>query len=327
MGSSKQAKALARALGGSVTIKNIVYNPFIHLPNIIKPYRIGVNFKESSNLLSGQEAPDIIIFGGRRLAGIGIFLRKHFESKFNKKVWLIAILDPNYDFKSFDFVILPLHDKINFRRNRDNVVYINGSLCDPRISVADSVRDYWNKKLENARTPFFSLMIGGNVRQRKMDPLKLGSMVRKVSAYVAKKKGTLLVSSSRRTGAACLEETRKSLDCDHYIYEWAENSCVPNPYYLFVEKSSAVFITGDSISMVSEVATMGRPTYILYVPEEFAGLKQERFCKSLEEAGLAKKISPNSGPIEEFQDNRSLNELERLSELIKNNILGHAAAL
>ncbi|MDR3078541.1 MAG: mitochondrial fission ELM1 family protein [Rickettsiales bacterium] len=327
VGSSKQAEALARGLDAAAVVKNVVYGPLIALPNIIRPCGVGVNFSKSDDLLSAGDPPDVVVFAGRRLAGVAIFLKRHFWLKFARRVRLIAILNPNWGFRNFDLVILPLHDRHGFSGNRSNVVYINGSLCDSRIPPIDQLRAHWGEKLEARRPPFFSLLVGGDTRQCKINPTKLGSMVRKVSSYVAGRGGTLLVSSSRRTGAACLGEVKKSLDCDSLIYEWQDGGDRPNPYYLFIEKSAMVFITGDSIAMISEVATLGKPIYVLYLAEEFAGLKQERFCRNLVDLGVIRIIGPDSGSLEEFSNNRPLNELERVLELVRDNILGHATAL
>ncbi|MDR2777582.1 MAG: mitochondrial fission ELM1 family protein [Rickettsiales bacterium] len=326
MGSSKQAEVLARALGGNVVVKNVIYNPLICLPNLVRPCGVGINFKKSDSLLSGVEAPDVIVSAGRRLAGATIFLRRYFESKFSRRVKIVTILNPNYNFRNFDLVILPLHDRVRHRIRDKNVLYINGSLCGPEIPVARSVRDHWEGGLESSRAPFFSLMIGGDTKGCRIDPVKLGLVVRKISNYTDDRGGTLLVSTSRRTSETCLREAKKWLRCDHHIYEWAENSTIPNPYYLFIEKSNLVFITGDSISMISEVIAMGRPSYV-YMPDEFQGTKQENFCKNLFDTGMARRIDQSDSVVEEFVNNIAPNELENVSKFVKNNILGYAPTL
>jgi mitochondrial fission protein ELM1 len=326
VGSSKQAEALARKLGGTVTSRRVVYNALIHLPNLVKPYATGINFKKSDELRSPVEPPDLIVSAGRRPAGVAIFLRRYFLAKFNKKVKLITILNPNYNFKNFDLVVLPLHDRMRHRINRENVLYINGSLCSPEIPVTAEARNHWDRVLERAKPPFFSLMIGGDVKRHRMDPLKFGLMVRKVSSYVLDRGGTLLLSTSRRTSAACLEETRRWLSCDYFLYDWVEKDSLPNPYYLFLERSSMVFVTGDSISMISEIVTTGKPTY-LYMPEELRGTKQESFCRALFNLGVAREIDQGEEDMEEFSCGQPLDELGKVSQFIKNNILDNAAAL
>ncbi|MDR1425475.1 MAG: mitochondrial fission ELM1 family protein [Rickettsiales bacterium] len=319
IGSNRQAEVLAKALGSNVTNKNIVYNMFMCLPNVIRPWKLGINFKKSDNLLSDNEIPDIIISAGRRLAGVAIFLKKYFKTGLNRKIKLISILNPNCNFRNFDLVILPLHDKARHSNNNGNVIYINGSLCDTEISVTDQVKNYWHKKLEGAKTPFFSLLVGGDVKGHRMDPVKFALMVRKVSNYVSDMEGTLLLSTSRRTNNLCMEKAKKWLKCDHYLYKWTENDDIPNPYYLFVEKSSIIFITGDSISMISETVTAGKSTYV-YMPSELGGTKQESFCKNLFEKDMAREIDQSENIIEEFKGDEPLNELKNVLKFIENNV-------
>ncbi|GHU26584.1 hypothetical protein FACS1894152_1500 [Bacilli bacterium] len=319
VGSSKQAEFLAKSLGGcDVMVKNVVYNILIGIPNIIRPCKVGINFKKSDELLN-QNPPDIIIFGGRRLAGLAVYLKKYFLSQFNKNVKLICILNPNYSFKHFDLVLLPVHDGIE-QNKYGNIMHINGSLCDASVHETELEKTCWNQKLENVNEPFFSLMIGGDTKNKKISPENFGLVVKQISEYVQSVGGTLLISTSRRTGSSCLEETLANLKCNYFIYNWATDSDVPNPYYFFIRKSSMVFLTGDSIAMMSEVATMNRPMYI-YMPDELCGKKHIKFCNYLITTGIARQIELSGAKIEQFEMATKLNELEKVSEFIKKQFL------
>ncbi|MDR2781423.1 MAG: mitochondrial fission ELM1 family protein [Holosporaceae bacterium] len=326
VGSSKQAGSLARALDSAAVTKKIVYTPLIGIPNLIRPLWVGIDFKNSDNIVSvaAEEVPEVLVFAGRRSAGAALFLKKYFLSKFGKKVKLIAILNPNYNFKHFDLVILPMHDVASGKgKTGGNVMYINGSLCNAILPPLDSVEDYWNNELNGSEEPFFSLMVGGDTKNSRIDPVKFGIILEKISGYVIGRNGTLLVSTSRRTSFACLEEIKEHLRCHHHLYEWSVDSHIPNPYYLFIKRSSMVFLTGDSISMVSEVATIGKPIYV-YMPSELSGKKHIRFLKNLVESGIAREIEADTNTIEKFGSSETLNELDRVSRFVKNNILNNA---
>jgi mitochondrial fission protein ELM1 len=302
----------------------------IFVPNIIRPLGVGINFKKSDNLvsISAEDVPDVIVSAGRRSAGVALFLKKYFMLKFARKVKLITILNPNYSFKNFDLVILPMHDIASKERKNTrggNVMYINGSLCEDTIKIPDSVRNYWQDKFAG-NGPFFSLIVGGNTKNGKIDPHKFAMIVEKLSNYTGDRDGTLLVSTSRRTSAECLGEIGNHLKCRHHIYDWSAPYSIPNPYYLFIEKSSIVFLTGDSISMISEIFTVNKPAYV-YMPYELTGKKHSRFLRDLLELGVIREIKLETDKIEEFKSPSVLNELRRVTEFIKNNILNHVDSI
>jgi mitochondrial fission protein ELM1 len=323
VGSSKQAESSAKALGGDkVLAKNVVYNWLMGIPNAIRPLGFGVDFKKSDKLIlredSDEAVPDIVIFAGRRLAGLAIYLKKYFLSAFGKRVVLLAILNPNCSFKHFDFVILPKHDGIK-KDKYNNIIRVNGSLCDASAEAPNSTEDYWNRKIGAAGGPFFSLLVGGDSRGRKIELKKFGLVVKKISDYVDSVNGALLISASRRTSSECMDKIKENISCRNYAYEWDARNDAPNPYYFFIKKSAMVFLTGDSISMMSEVASKNKPIYA-YMPAELLRRKHVEFCNYLVDVGIARIIDEGTSKIENFESAGVLDELDRISKFIKANL-------
>jgi mitochondrial fission protein ELM1 len=316
IGSSKQTSFLAKKLSDNVVEKNIAYTKYISIPNFLKSARIGIDFKKSDNVLN-EENPDVIVFAGRRLAGLAIYLKKHFLQKNNKNVKLISILNPNYSFKHFDFVLLPLHDKAK-KDKYNNTITFEGSLCDSNIKIDEKTFSFWEDNLKNYKTPFYSFMIGGDTKNKKMNSSELGEILKKISNFVIAKNGTLLISTSRRTSEDCIREIEMKITGKSYLYKWKANDNTPNPYYYFIEKSEIVFITGDSISMISEIATMNKPLYV-YLQENAIEKKHIRFCKSLINKNIIKEINLQTTEIKKFKIVQ-LNELERVTNKILVNI-------
>lgn len=318
IGSSKQSEFLARSLDNDITIKNIVYTSLVGIPNKIKPYKCGINFHKSDDLTYDTEIPDIIIFAGRRLAGLAIYLKHLFQKKNNKNVKLIAILNPRYSFKHFDYIILPSHD--NVKNNRyNNIITIDGSLCGQQIDIDKSEKEYWNPLLEKCKKPFFTWIIGGDTKRKKMNPENIGLITRKISKFVEDEDGTLLVTTSRRTSYSCLKEIERNILCNNCFYDWNNNYNVPNPYNTFITAGEIEFITGDSISMISEITTLGKPTY-LYIPTESLKKKHLRFCDSIIKRGSARDINIDTENFEKFVINNKMNELDRIAIKIKKDI-------
>ncbi|MDR2760274.1 MAG: mitochondrial fission ELM1 family protein [Rickettsiales bacterium] len=312
VGSSKQTRSLGRALGGDVAFKNVEYTSLIKIPNILKFKKTGIDFKKSDDfrVSDADEAPDAIIFSGRRLAGLALHLKEQFRRQFGKNVKLISILNPNYPFKNFLCVILPVHDG----KTGGNIVNIHGSLCEVDQKKLDQERNFWGEKLKERKKPYVSFMIGGDTKNKKFDDVKLGNLTKGLSEKIKEMGGTLLISSSRRTSPECVKAVENNLRCDNYFFKWDAATAL-NPYYGFLTLSDIIVVTGDSISMICESLIMKKSIFV-YRPKESLEQKHQDFCSGLMEKKLIREIKLGEEKVEIFNSD-GLNELER----VKNTIL------
>jgi mitochondrial fission protein ELM1 len=312
IGSSKQAVSLAKSLDAGAVCKRVNYTALIGIPNFLRPKTVGINFAKSDSLSvnNPEDTPDVMVFAGRRLAGLALYLKKRFFNQFGKSVKVISILNPNYSFKKFFCVILPTHDRVG----ADNVLNIRGALCEFDPNKMEEERALWSKKLSSFRTPYLSLMVGGDTKNKKFDAKKLGLMVNNLSGKVREIGGTLLLSTSRRTSQRCVEEIEKNLNCENYFFRWTPDAKL-NPYYGFLGLSNAVVITGESISMICEALTLKKSVFI-YKPDESLDRKHREFCRDLISEKLANEVDCQVKELN-IQASAGLNELER----VKNEIL------
>jgi mitochondrial fission protein ELM1 len=312
VGSSKQTISLAEELNAEAVLKNISYNSLIKIPNFLRPKKVGIDFTNSDDLTVkvANDTPDIIVFAGRRLAGLALYLKKNFLKHFNKDVKLISILNPNYSFKNFFCVILPKHDGVR----GENVLSIRGALCKFDFEKIEQERVFWRGKLAGFNTPYISLMIGGDTKDKKFNSEKLGIMVGNLSKKVKEIGGTLLVSSSRRTSQECVGEIEKNLNCENYFFKWTVNTEL-NPYYGFLTLSDVVVITGESISMICEALTL-KKSVLVYRPNESLSLKHREFCEDLVKDGLVGEVDCQVKKLDILLP-KGINELER----VRNEIL------
>ncbi len=321
IGSSKQTDFLAKKLSNDIIEKNIEYTRLIAIPNCIKPYKIGIDFEESDNLLNlkEEEYPDIIVFAGRRLAGIAIYLKKYIFKKFKKEVKIISILNPNYSFKNFNLVLLPEHDE-GIKDKFNNILRFEGSLCNPDVTavIDDKTKDFWEDKLKNYNKPYYFFVVGGNTKNKKFDIVKFAELVKQISSFVKKHNGTLLISTSRRTTDNYIKVIEKNLNCSYFLYKWGKSAFL-NPYYYFVKEGKISFVTGDSISMITEIITIGKPVYV-YMPDESLEKKHISFCNSLLNKNLIRKIELSNGDNFEEFETKSINELDRVADYIKSHL-------
>lgn len=316
VGSSKQVEFLAKTIGKPYEVKNVVYNKFITLPNFLKPNKVGVDFKKSDNLFItdieiNNSQPDIIIFAGRRLAGIAVYLKKYYEKLTKKSVKLISILNPNLPFKNFDVILLPYHDTISKKNKHKNLINFTGALCSSNLEITKEVSDYWGNKLELCKKPLILWVIGGDIKNKKMNSKKIGEITAKISNMVLDSNGTLLITTSRRTSEKCIAEIKANITCDSLLYIFGEKD-IPNPYNIFLAKSDTIIVTCDSISMVSEIATLGKNLY-LYIPDEVVKKKHRIFCKNIFEKSIAKPFDFNTEKLE----TTNVKELNEITEIVE----------
>jgi hypothetical protein len=77
--------------------------------------------------------------------------------------------------------------------------------------------------------------------------------------------GTPYLTTSRRTPAALVETLRARLPAAARLFHWAPDAA-DNPYLGLLAAADGFVVTGDSISMMVEIARLGRPLAILDLP-------------------------------------------------------------
>ncbi len=77
---------------------------------------------------------------------------------------------------------------------------------------------------------------------------------------------SLIVSTSRRTGPAATKVLHDALARQKkvavFMWQPDDPTSRDNPYLAMLGAADAVVVTGDSVSMVSEAATAGKPVYV-----------------------------------------------------------------
>ncbi len=323
IGSNNQSIAIGESLGGYCIKKNIVYNKMILLPNIVRQSSLlGIDKKNSDNIF--DDLPDVVICAGRRLSSVALNIKK----RSNNKTFVINIMNPNLNFKKFDLIILPKHDCTNkhILDKCKNIIETNGTLNRVNREKICEENSKWNEFFKNYKHPLYSLIIGGDTKDYKFDPGYFGKMVKKLSEIVIKAGGSLLITTSRRTSDLCIKEMKLNLRCNYYLYDWKlENdesnmnkNKLGNPYYALMGISDFLIVTGDSMSMVSECCSTGKPVYI-YMPEDSMAKKHKLFCNNLLKNGIVKVFNDLTEEIEHY-NYVPLDEVNRIKNVINNKI-------
>jgi mitochondrial fission protein ELM1 len=148
----------------------------------------------------------------------------------------------------------------------------------------------WQATLAHLPSPRIAVLVGGGPNPKEFAAKHAQKLATLSSGLASSLGGSLLITTSRRTGAEMPAQMLPYLACPHYLYAWQQGGNPPaNPYYGFLGLADAVIATGDSVSMCSEAAATGKPLFI-YESDDFMSRKYKAFTKALYARTLAKPL-------------------------------------
>jgi len=315
-GTFNQALSVAVSLEVPFKIKEIKYNVFAKLPNFLRGIsRLGIDksciFDINKDIYE-NDFPDIIINAGRRAAPFALYIQK--MSGNSTKV--VQIMNPGkFNLDKFSLLVIPYHDNFNFKGK--NVLRILGA---PHLVSQEKLREAaatWQDKFADLPRPYTALIVGGSTKNRTFTK----EMAEELSLMVDKlmgesEKGSLLLTTSRRTGEENAEIIDSRFDCPKYVYKWGDKG--ENPYFGFLALADRIVVTGDSVSMCSEVCSTPVPVYI-YDNKDLITEKHRRFLDSLYEKGYAEPLLYEKANDE--APHPVLDSSAEIAEVIKENVL------
>jgi mitochondrial fission protein ELM1 len=194
--------------------------------------------------------PDLVITTGRRLSMAALWIKK--QSGGTSKLALIGC--PKAEISAFDLIVAPLHYRLP---PAANILRIGLPLTAiDRAKLAAAARE-WAPRFADLPRPLTVLLVGGTTGRRRFTP----QMAREILSRIPGDRGTLYIATSRRTPAAAIEAIEEAMPAGAVLYRWrAEDR--DNPYLGLLALGDRFIVTGDSISMLVEVARLGRPLAI-----------------------------------------------------------------
>ena len=283
-GNRSQCLGVAEALGLEFRVRDIEYSTLGGLPNGL----LGASFAAltaPSRAGLAPPWPDLVIAAGRRTAPVARAIKRRSQGA----TFLAQIMDPgNPGAGDFDLIAQPAHDG---GRLRPNGVLVTGA---PHLITAGRLAeaaDEWRGRFEPLARPWIALIVGGSTRRQTFSEEAARRLGQMASTMARETGGSLLVSTSRRTGAA-EEPLLAAIDAPHQVHRWGGEG--DNPYFGYLALADAVVVTGDSVSMCCEACAVPAPVYI-YAPEGATQAKHARLHTELFDKGYAR---PMTGHLE-----------------------------
>lgn len=269
-GTRNQCIGVAEALGAPYILKEFTVNPWLanmltFIPacttNIFTPAFKG-------------PWPDLIIAGGRK-AVYAIEAIKRCQPD----VKTVFLQNPGRRRASIDLIAAPMHDGLS----GENLFQTQGApnRITPELLAAQP-------KMKDREAPVTLVLIGGKSKSCRLTADWMRGFVNKLNALP----GTLLITASRRTGAEAMTVLKNNLAHPHATI-WDGKG--DNPYFTWLAAAQYIICTSDSVSMLSDAATTGKPLYIAELPCRSARLKS--FHSLLISGNTAR---PFTGKLESF---------------------------
>jgi mitochondrial fission protein ELM1 len=250
---------------------------------------------------------DIVISAGSYASAVN----KLFSSGLGAKS--AVILRPNIPMAKFDLVIVPEHDRIQSKQ----AVMIKGALFSSDGIAAKKEECSRFFKLKPGRK--ISLFLGGPLNSKKEFMSNLRLFLPKLKAFAVSGGYEILASTSRRTP----KEAEIYLEAELSGFSQAECLVIASrANYDFVFEgfsglSDLIFVSNESISMVSEVASMRKPCVCVSLEPEDD--KRQVFLESMREGVsflnrpyLIDSVRPKVSPILDNNKNKLREALARV---------------
>jgi lauroyl/myristoyl acyltransferase/mitochondrial fission protein ELM1 len=163
-----------------------------------------------------------------------------------------CVLRANFPLDKFNLTIIPEHDRIS----ADNTITVKGALVYPQkiCEKGKECFDFFNLR-ENKK---MSLFIGGPLNSDDDFLINLKIFMAQVKDFSIKKGYDVLISTSRRT-PHCVETYLENIRDDFKAVKAVVIANKHNYDFVFegfISLADVVFVTSESISMVSEVASL-----------------------------------------------------------------------
>lgn len=202
--------------------------------------------------------PKLAIAAGRRMAMVLLWLK----AESGGETRIVYLGRPQRHLERFDLVIAPSQFRVP---SAPNVMPLAYPLVRVEEAALARAKQAWQNRLASLPKPLVVLLIGGPQRVLRFDSALALDLLNRTAALARADSGSLYVSTSRRTPPDIAEALAGAMPTEAHFHRWTP-AAQENPYLGLLAHGDAFVVTGDSISMLIEVAGLGRPLAIYRQP-------------------------------------------------------------
>jgi len=295
VGTENQCVGVANALGASVQIKQIGLNqPW----KTLSPW-LGFEKQQSFTAPLSPPWPDLLIVSGRKSIAAARYIKKQ-----NPKTFTVYIQNPKINPAEFDLVAAPFHDNIS----GENVIVTDAAPNKITPAFLTTAHEEFAPLFKNLTKPRLAVLIGGSSRTHKMTDEITQNLTNRLKEL--SQQYSLMITASRRTGNQNTQTLKRTLTGeDIYFYDGSGN----NPYLGMLAWADKILVTNDSVSMLSDAGTTGKPVYTIDL--EGSSKRFDRLYNHLSDLNIIRQL-PTDGNLEDWRY-EPLNDAQKIANAIK----------
>jgi len=202
--------------------------------------------------------PDLVITIGRRLSMVGLWVRE--QSRGRTKLVLLG--KPRRLARQFDLVVASAQYRV---ARRFNVLQLGLPLMRVDPAAVAAAADAWRARFAGLARPLTAMLVGGPTKPVRFDAAVAHELAACAASLTAEAGGSLYVTTSRRTPADVVDALAASLPPETPLYRWSAEG-KDNPHLALLGLADRFVVTSDSLTMMVEVARLGRPLAIFVLP-------------------------------------------------------------
>ena len=258
LGDNGQVEIIADALGWPVERKNLRVLPqYVLGKPPFKPSLYHIDAAASDPL--APPWPDLVLTVGRRPSMAALWIKE--QSGGRTKVLIVG--RPRTRLRDFDLIVATPQYRLP---EHDNVVRIDLPLMRVDQARVAAAVDAWRERLAGLPRPLTAVLVGGPTKPFVFDAAVTGGFVSALRRTTGDE-GSLFITTSRRTPAEVVAVLEENLPENARLFVWRPDAS-ENPYTGLLGFADRFVVTGDSLSMMIEVARLGRPLAIFPLPVE-----------------------------------------------------------
>lgn len=249
-GDNNQVLALAEALGWPFETRTLRYN-LLRAVNASILGRSLASLERSCRRFLAPPWPDLVLAIGRRSVPVARWI----QHKSGGKAKLVRVGHPRVDPALFDLVITTRQYPVP---PGDNVVLLPLAMSRYRERPAPTAEEAeW---LQRIPRPHLLMALGGATKYWALAGESVAKAAARLADRAARAGGCLIVVGSRRTEPEVLEAVDQSLARQANCHVAAPDRI---RFPVLLDDADEIFVTGDSVSMISEAVLTGKPVGLI----------------------------------------------------------------
>jgi hypothetical protein len=260
-GDNSQVEVVAEALGWPCERKNLVMRAaYVVGKPWVRPSLHHIDLARSDPL--EPPWPDLVITIGRRPSMAALWIAR--QSGGHTKLVLLG--KPSGMTRRFDLVIAGAENQMPALPNVMQVTLPLMRVDEGAVAAATAA---WRPRLADLPRPLIGFLIGGPTGPFVFDESVTERLLGLIGEAAAAG-GTPYITTSRRTPKAAVDDLQARLPEGARLFRWTPDA-LDNPYLGLLGLADGFVVTGDSISMMVEIAGLRKPLSILELPCSWLG--------------------------------------------------------